>query len=576
MKNLKGIAVSSGIVKAKAFVLKEEKINLKKELIKNVAQEIKKFDDAIKKAESQILLLKKAAIKKMGEEKAAIFDAHLTILFDPEILDQTKAIIKDDSTNASWALNFVVQKYVEMFSAIQDPYIKERVADIKDVSGRVIKILENIEILDLSTIDYEVIIVAHDLTPSETSQLNPKYVKGFLTEIGGKTSHSAIMARTMEIPAIVGIGSKIFEIKKFDELLMDGTTGEVIISPSKQQIDSFLEKAKIFEKEKQEQLMFKGKPAVSKDGWKTLVVSNIGSLNDLEGVIKNGSDGIGLFRTEFLYMDSSNWPTEEEQFEAYKKVLQTLKDKPVLIRTLDIGGDKTLPYFTFPHELNPFLGYRAIRFQLDKKEILNSQFRALLRASAFGNLYINVPMIATVDEFKQVIKNIESIKKDLAKEKIKVGKFKLGIMVEIPSTVETIDMFAKYADFFSIGTNDLIQYTFAADRMNHKVSYLYQPFHPAILRKIKKVIDESHKHKKWTAICGEMASDPYLTPIFVGMGLDEFSMSSGSTLKIKKLISKIDKKQAQLLVEKVLIAESEKEVKDLINSFLKKNNIVIV
>ncbi|NQX83357.1 MAG: phosphoenolpyruvate--protein phosphotransferase [Mycoplasmataceae bacterium] len=574
MIKFNGIGASNGISNAKAYILKDNMPKIIRKIIKEPQTEIAKFENAQKIAAEQIINLKKKAIEKLGTEKAIVFDAHLGILMDPEMISQVNNKIKLEKINASFAISEVANIFKQMFLSMDSDYMKERVADVTDVTTRLIKIIEGIEIKDLSLINEEVIIIAHDLTPSETSQLNIKFIKGFITEIGGKTSHSAIMARTLEIPAIVGVGSVVFDILENQMILMDGNSGEIIINPNTQIIKDFKEKTENLKKTRKIELTFKNKNSISKDGWHTEISSNIGSPNDIESVNNNGSDGIGLFRTEFLYMDAEDWPTEEEQFQAYKKVLESVKGR-VVIRTLDIGGDKTLNYFKFPYEMNPFLGYRAIRLQLDKTDIFDIQIRALLRASAFGKLAVNIPMISIIEEFKMVKERFKKNEKKLKSEGYKIGKYELGIMVEVPSTVELADKFAKYADFFSVGTNDLIQYTFAADRMSKSVSYLYQPFSPATLRKLKRIIDASHKEGKWTAICGEVASEPMLTPVLVGMGLDEFSMSSTSILQIRKIVSEINKSEAEKLVDLVLNVETQEEVKKLIQLFLDKNNILL-
>lgn len=568
MEKLNGIAASDGIAVAKVYKLEKEKLDVKKIKVEDYKKEIKKLDGALREAEIQINNLKIKALKKLGAEKASIFDAHLEILKDPELKDKVLKIIEDEKINSSYAFEFVIKQFKEIFQQMDDAYMKERASDIGDVAYRVLSILEGKKIKDLSLINKEVIILAHDLSPSETSQLDPKFVKGFITETGGKTSHSAIMARTLEIPAIVGIGSKIFQLKDDQEILIDGTSGILIIAPDQKTKDFYKNKEQQELITKKEEQTFKLKESKSKDNWKTKVAANIGSPDDLEGYHNFGAEGIGLFRSEFLYMEAQDWPTEEEQFSAYKKVLEDVKPNLTVIRTLDIGGDKTLKYYQFPKEMNPFLGYRAIRVQLDQKELLVTQVRALLRASYYGNLAINIPMVATIDEFKKVKEIITTIEKKLLKEGKKIGKYQLGIMVEIPSTVILAEKFAKYVDFFSIGTNDLIQYTFAADRMSKSVSYLYQPFNPAILESIKKVIDSSHKYNKWTAICGEMANEEKLAPLFVGMGLDEFSMSSTSILKIRRIIAKVDKKNAENLVAKVLSLETSDQVENLLTDYL--------
>ena len=579
MKKFSGIGVSFGISKAKIYVIDHKELKVTKKSLKtdnDVVVELKNFDNALKKANQQIERLKKVAITKLGKEKAEIFDAHLSILNDPSLIDESKIRIKSEKVNASFAFWEVAQGFIDMFKNMDDPYMKERAADVKDVSSRVVKILEGLEVSDLSLINEDVIIVAHDLTPSETSQLNPKYVKGFLTEIGGKTSHSAIMARSLEIPAIVGIGKDVWKLSESSNVIMDATTGEIFLDPTTEKVNELKKRKDLLLKEKEERQKFVHKPSLSKDGWKTEIAANIGSLQDVDGVLNNGGEGVGLFRTEFLYMEAQNWPDEETQFNAYKDVLAKLKPRRVVIRTLDIGGDKTLSYYKFPEEMNPFLGYRAIRLCLDQKKIFITQIRALLRASAYGKLAIDIPMIATIDEFLEAKKMFAKVEADLKKEGIKVGKYELGIMVEVPSTVELVDKFAKHVDFFSIGTNDLIQYTFAVDRMSQKISYLYQPFNPALLRKIKKVIDASHKEGKWTAICGETASEPLLLPLFVGMGLDEFSMSASEILKIRKLLFQINKAQAERLVTKGLDCETSKEVEKLLLGFYKAEKITLL
>lgn len=574
MNKYNGIGASNGISNAKAYILKDNMPEIVKVTVEDTTSEIHKFEAALVKASEQITKLKDGAMEKLGPEKAMVFDAHLGILMDPEMGTQIKTKIESEKVNASFATHEVAEFFKGMFLSMDDEYMKERAADVADVTDRLIKLIEGVEINDLTLINEEVIIIAHDLTPSETSQLNPKFVKGFITEIGGRTSHSAIMARSMEIPAVTGVGAKVFDIKHGENVLMDGNSGEILINPEESMISDFKIRAEKLVKAKEIEETFKDKESISKDGWHTEVAANIGSPADIESVLKNGADGVGLFRSEFLYMDAEDWPTEDEQFESYKKVLESINGR-IVIRTLDIGGDKKLNYFEFPYEMNPFLGYRAVRLQLDKLDIFDTQIRALLRASAFGKLAVNVPMVATIEEFKAVRERFDKIESDLKAEGKEVGNYELGIMVEVPSTVELADKFAKYADFFSVGTNDLIQYTFAADRMSEAVSYLYQPFSPATLRKLKRIIDASHDAGKWTAICGEVAGEPMLTPILVGMGLDEFSMSATSVLQIRRIISEINKKDAEALVVKALDAETQDEVKALINEFLETNGIVL-
>ncbi len=577
MKQVKGIAASNGIASAKVYKLTSESMNIDDSKINkdDVESNLKLIDSAIAKSEEQILKIKEIAIKNLGEEKAQVFDAHISILKDPEIIDSSKNLVKDELTNPAKAIETIAANFIAIFSSMEDAYMKERAADIKDVTTRLIKNITGTPIKDLSLINEEVVIIAHDLTPSETSQLNPKFVKGFATEIGGRTSHSAIMARTLEIPAVVGLGKEILSFEDSKDIIINGNDGYLIYEPSQEDLSKLKEQIEVQEKHRIEIEKFINQKTISKDGRKTEIVANIGSPKDVEGILKFGGEGVGLFRTEFLYMDSDNWPTEEEQFNAYKAVLEAMPSQKVVIRTLDIGGDKHLSYYDFPKEMNPFLGYRAVRLQLDQTEILVTQARALLRASKYGKLAIMTPMIATIDEFKKVRTIFNEVEDQLKQEGIEFGTYELGIMVEVPSTVEIIDKFAKHVDFFSIGTNDLIQYTFAADRMSENVSYLYQPFNPAILRKIKRTIDASHVEGKWTGVCGETAGEPRLAPIYLGMGLDEFSMSATSIPSIRRLISLIDKKEAEKLVEAALDMETSDEVIALIDKFFEEKGIEI-
>jgi phosphoenolpyruvate-protein phosphotransferase (PTS system enzyme I) len=494
-KKIKGIGASEGVAVAKVLLLVEEELKIVKKTITNQEAEIKKVEEAVKKSVNELDKLKEMTEKKLGAEKAAIFEAHQEIAADPQILSEITDLIKKDSVNAEFAVRTITGNYFEMFAAMEDPYFKERSADVKDVATRILKHILNIKIVDLSTIKEEVIIVADDLTPSQTAQLDKKFVKGFATNIGGRTSHAAIMARSLEIPAVLGLKTITKNVKDDELIGLDGTNGLVEIDLTKAEISEFKKEAEEFAKLKEELKKFKDKPSVTKDGDERLIEANIGSPSDVERVIENGGEGIGLFRSEFLYMDNDHFPTEEEQFSAYKKVVQDMKGKLVVIRTLDIGGDKKLSYYQFPKEMNPFLGYRAIRFTMANKDIFKDQIRALLRASAFGKLGIMFPMIATVDEFKAAKEFVEECKKQLDKEKIKYDlEVQIGMMVEIPAAAVNAAQFAKYADFFSIGTNDLIQYSMAADRMSQNVAYLYQPTNPAILKLIKMTIEGGHQY----------------------------------------------------------------------------------
>ena len=564
--NLKGIGASRGIAIAKVFELKHYDIKIEKKSVSDLNKELTKLDQAINKAVEQIEKIKSIAAKNLDAEHAAVFDAHIQVATDPMIKDEIVSLINNDKVCAEYAVEEISKKYIEMFSSMEDEYMKERAADIKDVCQKIIFNLLGIEKEDLTSINEEVIIVGVDLTPSETSQLNKKFVKGFATDIGGRTSHSAIMARSLEIPAVLGIGNVTQSVKSGDIIAINGQTGEVYVNPSKEVISKLEKAAKAEEELKKLLETFKHKPSVSKDGHKIEIAGNIGSPQDVPGVVNANGDAVGLFRSEFLYMDSNDWPSEEEQYQAYKVVLENMKGKKVIIRTLDIGGDKTLKYFTFPTEMNPFLGYRAIRFCLDRKDVFKTQLRALIRASEFGKLGIMFPMIATIDEFKNARAFYDEVYKEVKKEYPNISsKIEVGMMVEIPAAAVNCENFCKYADFVSIGTNDLIQYTMAADRMSEKVSYLYQPLNPSILRLVKMTIDGAHKNGKWAGMCGEMAGDLQAIPILLGLGLDEFSMSASSILAARELVSRINFKDAQKLANLCLEANNEQEVIEILN-----------
>lgn len=572
-KKFKGIGASEGSAVAKALVLVEEELKVVKKTIKDQEAEIKKVANAIKVSVSELDSLKAKTEKKLGAEKAAIFEAHKEIAADPQMESEITALINQDLVNAEFAVKTITDNYFEMFNAMDDPYFKERSADVKDVATRIIKHIMNVKIVDLSTIKEEVIIVTDDLTPSQTAQLDKKFVKGFATNIGGRTSHAAIMARSLEIPAVLGLKTITKNTKDGELIGLDGAQGIVETGLSKAEINEYKKAAEEFAKLKEELKKFKDKPSLTRDGVAKLIEANIGSPTDVEGVLENGGEGIGLFRSEFLYMDNDHFPTEEEQFKAYKKVVQEMKGKVVIIRTLDIGGDKKLSYYQFPVEMNPFLGYRAIRFTMDNKDIFKDQIRALLRASAFGKLGIMFPMIATVDEFKAAKEFVEQCKKELDREKIKYDpEVQVGMMVEIPSAAVNAAQFAKYSDFFSIGTNDLIQYSMAADRMSQNVSYLYQPTNPAILKLIKMTIEGGHKYDRWVGMCGEMAGDVQALPLLLGLGLDAFSMSATSMLRARALMAKIDLGEAQKLAQIALEKDTNEEVLAFVDHFLSQLN----
>lgn len=566
-KKIIGISASQGIAIGKVFELKHITLDIVKEKADS-KKEIESLEKAIAASIVEIEKIKAVALKNLGAEEASVFDAHIQVASDPSIKDEVISLIKQENCNASYAMDTISKKYIDMFENMDDVYMKERAADIKDVSRRVIYNILGIKTQDLTTINEEVIIVAFDLTPSETSQLNKKYVKGFATDIGGRTSHSAIMARSLEIPAVLGLKTITTEVNDGDILAIDGDTGEVFINPDQKLLAELLKKHEKLVKEKARLQAFKNVKSLTKDGRHVEIAGNIGSPNDVAGVQENGGDAVGLFRSEFLYMDSGDWPTEEEQYQSYSLVLKEMKGKKVIIRTLDIGGDKTLKYFKFPEEMNPFLGYRAIRMCLDKKDIFVTQLRALIRASEFGKLGIMFPMIATVDEFRQARKIYDEVYKEVLKENPRISKeIEVGMMVEIPSAAVHTEVFCKYADFVSIGTNDLMQYSMAADRMNETVAYLYQPLNPSIIKLIKMTIEGAHKAGKWAGMCGEMAGDMAAIPLLVGMGLDEFSMSASSILQAREFISRIDTKEAKKMVDEVMFADDEEQVKVILKKY---------
>ena len=566
---LKGIATSSGIAIGKVYKLEQPKIEIPLE-VKSVEEELNIFEKALAKTVNDIELIKQRASATLKEEELAVFDAHLMMVQDPEFTDQIKTAI-NGGANAASATKTVSDSTVEMFEGIDDQYFKERAADVKDVSFRLLCNILNLTIPDLTTIDEEVVIVAQEMTPSDTAQLNKKYALGFVTEIGGKTSHAAIMAVALGIPAVVGCTGIMETVKHGDTIILDAKEGVVIVNPDEATLADYTKKKDAFLQEKQALRVLKDKPSITLDGHRVDIVANIGNPSDMDVANENGCEGVGLLRSEFLYMDKTDaFPSEEEQFNAYKEVLEKAHGNRVVVRTLDIGGDKKLPYFEFEPEMNPFLGYRAIRLCLDRKDIFKDQVRALLRASVYGRLAIMFPMIATINEFVEAKDFVLEQKQALLKEGYKVSdQIEIGMMVEIPATAALADEFAKHADFFSIGTNDLIQYSMAADRMSEKVSYLYQPLNPSILRLVKMAIDGAHSQGKWCGMCGEMAGDPIAAPVLLGLGLDEFSMSSSRILPTRKIITSLNKKEMEDLAAKALKCQRESEVIELVKSVLK-------
>lgn len=567
---LKGIAASSGIAIGKAFLMTEPDLTVTKSTVTNKEEEITRFHEAVNAAKLELQKIRDRAEVDLGTENAAIFDAHLLVLSDPELLGAVESKVNDEAVNAETALQETADTLIVMFEQLDNEYMRERAADIRDVTKRVIARLLEVEVPNIGLIDEEVIIISKDLAPSDTAQLNRAFAKGFTTDMGGRTSHSAIMARSLEIPAVVGTKNATSAIKQGDLIVVDGDNGEVLINPPTDVVESYVEKRNEQEAEKKQLSLLKNKKTITLDGIQVEVAANIGTPKDVESVLENGGEGVGLYRTEFLYMERDTLPTEEEQFQAYKQVLEKMGDKPVVVRTLDIGGDKQLPYLNLPEEMNPFLGFRAIRLCLEEQTIFRTQLRALLRASTFGNLKIMFPMIATLEEFREAKKLLLEEKEQLQQEGTLVSEqIEIGIMVEIPSTAILADQFAKEVDFFSIGTNDLIQYTMAADRMNESVAYLYQPYHPAILRLVKMVIDASHAQGKWTGMCGEMAGDTIAIPLLIGLGLDEFSMSAPSMLKARNQINQLTQLEMKQIAEKALSMQTSEQVKQYVKETLK-------
>ncbi|MFQ6862089.1 MAG: phosphoenolpyruvate--protein phosphotransferase [Beduini sp.] len=561
---IKGIAASSGIAIAKAYKLVMPDLTVTKTTIEDVEKEIACYEEAMAKTAKDLEMIKEAASKNLSAEEAAVFDAHALVLSDPEMKSQVEDKIKNEKINAAAALDEVANTFIAMFESMDDDYFRERAADIKDVSRRLLAALLGKQLPNPALIDEEVVIIADDLTPSDTAQLNKNLVRGFATNIGGRTSHSAIMARSLEIPAVVACKTITSEVNDNDMIILDGSEGLVIINPSDDEIATYEKKRDDYVAYREELKKLKDEKTVTTDGHHVELVANIGSPKDIEGVLENGGEGVGLYRTEFLYMESAELPTEEEQFNAYKAVLEGING-PVVVRTLDIGGDKEIAAIDLPKEMNPFLGVRAIRLCFQREDIFRTQLRALLRASVYGDLRIMFPMIATLQEFRQAKALLLEEKEKLTNEGVAISpNIQVGIMIEIPAAAVLADQFAKEVDFFSIGTNDLIQYTFAADRMSSSISYLYQPFNPSILRLVKNVIDAAHKEGKWVGMCGEMAGEAMAAPLLLGLGLDEFSMSATSVLGQRKLIRSLSKVEMEKLANEALQKGTMEEVVELV------------
>lgn len=570
-KTLKGIAASDGIGIAKAYCLVAPDLSFQTKTIADSASEVKRLEQALQAATSDLTQIRDKALANLGQDEAAVFEAHMAILADPDMVGQIKELITTKMINAEAALQTVTDQFITIFDGMTDnPYMQERSADVKDVTKRVLSHLLNRPLPDPALIDEPVIIVAHDLTPSETAQMNRQFVKGFLTDLGGRTSHSAIMSRTLEIPAVVGTENATQEITTGMSLIVDGLDGLALVTPTATELVQFKHQAQEFAQKRATWQKLRRVPTVSQDGKHVVLAANVGTPDDSNGAVAAGAEAIGLFRTEFLYMNSDQLPSEDAQFAAYKEVVMAMHGKPVVIRTMDIGGDKPLTYLPLPKEMNPFLGYRAIRISLDRQEIFRTQLRALIRAANYGEIRIMFPMIATLDEFRAAKQIFNEEQQRLVASGVSVAKtIQLGMMVEIPASAISADQFAKEVDFFSIGTNDLIQYTFAADRGNEHVSYLYQPYNPTLLRLIQHVITAAHKEGKSVAMCGEMAGDRLAAPLLLGMGLDEFSMSATSILRVRSQMKQLKTTDwAKIANQAIQHCQTNQEVKQLVERHL--------
>lgn len=561
---LVGKGISEGIGLGKTVVLKENEFKIEKQTIKNTSAEKQHIYDAIKKVENEIENL----INNISGTEKEIMQAYLMILQDPSLTKETIKIIEQEKCNSTYAVEVGLDKIIKTFEEMDDPYMAARSRDIEDMKKRILSKLLKIEEIDLSKLPKDTILIAKELTTSDIAKINLKNISGIITEIGGVNSHMAIIARTNEIPAIVGIKHIFENIKENDYIALNGTTGEIFLNPTQDKIKELTKNQENLKQEKQELEKYKNEKAITKDGHQVELLANIGGPQDIQIVIDNTAEGVGLLRSEFLYMDAKDFPTEEEQFEAYKKIAQSLENKRLVIRTLDIGGDKDLKYMKLPKEENPFLGYRAIRIYLDNKDLFKVQLRAILRASSYGNVAIMLPMISSIEELRKSKEIIEEVKQELKTKNIKFNQnIEVGIMVEIPSSAVMADEFAKECDFFSIGTNDLIQYTIAVERGNEKVANLYTHFNPAVIRLIKSAIDGAHKNGIICGMCGEAAGDVKFIPLLVGLGLDEFSMNANKILKARKLITTLELKDCKKLANEVLQLTSTEEVKKVLEKF---------
>lgn len=567
-----GVGAADGIGIGVARVVKEQSIEVIRKTVSDVEVEVSNFMEILELTKAETEEMSRNLEKNASAKEAEILFGHIMLMSDPMLVDEIANRIKGESVCAEYILEEVCNQYAAVFASMDDELMQQRATDMLDIKARLIKKIFGIENTDLSKLPYGSILVAKDLTPSMTAGLNPENVLGIVTELGGKTSHSAILARALEIPAVVGLSDLPADIDEGTEILLDGESGEVIISPTEDEKSDYDNKKKEYDAKKELLKKYRELPSISKDGKKVEIAGNIGSPEDAKKVILSGGEGIGLFRTEFLFMDRDCVPSEDEQFESYKEVAIAMNGKPVIIRTLDIGGDKEIPYMGIEQDENPFLGYRAIRLCLDRKDdIYKPQLRALLRASAFGNIKIMLPLITSMDEIREAKALINDIKSEFDANGIAYNKdIEVGIMVETAAASLLADIFAKEVDFFSIGTNDLIQYTMSVDRGNVKVAGLYSPFSPAVLRSINRIITEGKKSGIMVGMCGEAAADPLLIPVLLAWGLDEFSMSASSILKSRQIVSLCDSKELLVKVDKVLEMTTESEIKDYLKKIIEE------
>lgn len=567
---LKGTNASSGIGIGNAVIVEEKELVIKRETVRDAAAEVERFKGALDLTLKKTEELAADLATRVGEKEAEIMQGHMMLLMDPMLTGEIETAITGESICAEYAIEQVCTTYADLFASMDDELMQQRATDMRDIKTRMQRELLGVESVDIASLPAGTILVAKDLTPSMTAGIKPENVAGIVTELGGKTSHSAILARALEIPAVVAVPDLMNQVENGHVIVLDGSEGTVYIDPDQNVVDDFSAKREKFLKEKKELEQYIGKPTVTKDGARIELVANIGKPEDLEKVLQYDGEGVGLFRTEFLFMDRTAMPTEEEQFEAYKTVAEGLKGKPVIIRTLDIGGDKEIPYMGLTKDENPFLGYRAIRFCLDRKDdVYKPQLRALLRASAYGNIKIMVPMVTCIEELREAKALIEEIKKELDEQNIPYKKdIEVGIMVETAAASLMADVFAKEAAFFSIGTNDLTQYTMSVDRGNDKVSYLYSTFNPAVLRSIKRIITCGREAGIMVGMCGEAASDPLMIPLLLAFGLNEFSMSASAILYSRKLITGYSTQELQAVADKAMSFATAAEVELYMREFM--------